>query len=345
MNEDIYFGTLDVDGDIIQEVYDRLGIGKETIIEEVSGSVPLKQAPWLAGEGDMKTTTTGNTLTGRLVVVTEAILVGLRDKEVFVVAHADGTVDITGHGLGFKPLTDEAFDRVVKRQEFRDITYINKDGLVVEFHNVDGVINIKKIPLCVKSKVVNKYNKPRIKVKIQGVSQNLAPFIDAGFGVNNLVDLSIFDPTTLQTHHINGVQSDDRPENLITLPSFVHYKLHKNSINRDKELLYDEEAYIGRCIAQLTKERRDEVLLNLKEFELFCSGLGLTYPHRSKLHKARHMMVKAFDTTEDNHLEVVYDKDFANKVLNLQYQYYKGKKLVEAIEEGNNVEEVVTTVY
>lgn len=334
MNEVIYFGTLDDESK--QEVLrlnDLIGEDRSYIIEEVSGSVPLKQAPWLAGEGDMKTTTTGNTLTGKVVVVKEAILVGLRNTEVFVVEHVDGTVDITGHGLGFRPLTDEVFDRVVRRQEFRDITYINKDGLVVEFHTVDGVIHIKKIPLCVKSKVVNKHNKPRIKVKIQGVSQNLAPFIDAGFGVNNLMDLSIFDPTTLQTHHINGVQSDDRPENLITLPSFVHYKLHKNSINRDKELLYDEEAYIGRCLSQVAKERRDEVLLNLKEFELFCSGLGLTYSHREKLHKARHMMVKAFDTTDDNHLEVVYDEEFAKKVLNLQYEYYKGKKLVEALED------------
>ena len=348
MNEDIYFNILGDDGE--QEVYDgeldfNNLIGEDkTYSIELSGTIPLKQAPWTAGEEDMQTTTTGTgyvyTLTGGLVRITKAILVGVRDKDVFIVEHDDGMVDITGHGLGFKPLTDEVFDRVVRRQELRDITYINKDGLVVELHEVDGITHIKKIPLCVKSKIVNEFNKPRLKVKIQGVSQNLAPFIDAGFGVNNLVDLDLFNTSDLQTHHINGIQSDDRPENLVTLPSFVHYKVHKNSVDRGKELLYDEEAYIGRCLAQVNKERRDEVLLNLKEFELFCSGIGLTYTHRTKLHKARHMMVKAFDTSDDNQLSVVYDEDFAREVLQLQYKYYNGKKQIEEKEEVVEIESI-----
>lgn len=356
MHEDIYFNIEDGDDTDKKDIYiyDGIisfnelvsdepkytidGLDKTYSIELTpTGDAPLNIAPWMAGEEDMETTIENKsyvyTLTGGLVKITKAILVGVRDKDVFIIEHDDGTVDITKHGLGFKPLTDEVFDRVVRREEFRDITYINRDGLVVELHEVDGDTYIKKIPLCVKSKIVNKYNKPRLKVKIQGVSQNLAPFIDAGFGVNNLVDLDIFDQTTLQTHHINGKQSDDRPENLVTLPSFVHYKLHKNSIDRGKELLYDEEAYIGRCIAQLNKTRRDEVLLNLKEFELFCSGIGLTYTHRTKLHKARHMMVKAFDTSDDNHLDVVYGEEFARKVLNLQYQYYKGKNQIEEEEQ------------
>ena len=42
---------------------------------------------------------------------------GLKVTEIELVEHVDGTVDITGHGLGFKPLTDEVFDRVVNRQD------------------------------------------------------------------------------------------------------------------------------------------------------------------------------------------------------------------------------------
>lgn len=274
---------------------------------------------------------TGTSYTGETFVITKAILVGYKDEDTIIVWKQGGTIDISGYGSGYKCLADEAFDDVVRTQDLRDTTFINKDGKIVELHRVDGVTYIKKITKYVKDKVTSQYDKPRNKARIQGVGQNVAPFIDAGFGVNKLINKDDFDPDTLQTHHINGRASDDRPENLVTLPYFVHYKLHKRNINRDTELLYDEEAYIGRCLAQVTKERRDEILLNLNEFETFCEGLGIVFKYRSKLYKARQVMVNAFDTSTDNKLGIVYEEGFAQEILRLQHLYYLGKKRLKVI--------------
>lgn len=275
----------------------------------------------------------GTSFTGETFNVTRAILVGRKDEETIIVWRQDGTLDIAGYGEGYKCLADEVFDDLVRTQDLRGITYINIDGKVVELHRVDDTIYIKKVPKFSKDKIVSQYDKPRNKAKIQGISQNIAPLIDVGFGVNRLINRDDFGQATLQTHHINGRKSDDRPENLITLPSFVHYKLHKNDIDRDTELLYDEEAYIGRCLAQVNKTRRDEILLNLNEFEAFCGGLGIEFKYRKKLYKARHTMVSAFDTSSDNKLEIVYEEEFAKEILKLQYQYYYGKQRLKTIVE------------
>ena len=209
---------------------------------------------------------TGTSFTDETFIITKAILVSHKDEDTIIVWKQDGTIDIAGYGSGYKCLADEAFDDVVRTQDLRSVTYINRDGQIVELQRIDGTTYIKKITKYVKDKVTSQYDKPRNKARIQGFGQNVAPFIDAGFGVNSLINKDDFDPTTLQTHHINGKESDDRPKNLVTLPYFVHYKLHKRNVNRDTELLYDEEAYIGRCLEQVNKERRDEILLNLNEF-------------------------------------------------------------------------------
>lgn len=276
---------------------------------------------------------TGTSFTGETFIVTKAVLISHKDEDTIIVWKQDGTIDIVGYGSGYKCLADEAFDDVVRTQDLRDTTFINEDGKIVELQRIDGTTYIKKITKYVKDKVTSQYDRPRNKARIQGFGQNVAPFIDAGFGVNKVINKDDFDPITLQTHHINGKESDDRPENLVTLPYFVHYKLHKRNVNRDTELLYDEEAYIGRCLAQVTKERRDELLLNLNEFEAFCEGLGIEFKYRSKLYKARQVMVNAFDTSTDNKLDIVYEEGFAREVLRLQYQYYYGKQRLKTIVE------------
>ena len=276
---------------------------------------------------------TGTSFTGEKFIVTKAVLISHKDEDTIIVWRQDGTIDIAGYGSGYKCLADEAFEDVVRTQDLRSVTYINRDGQIVELQRIDGTTYIKKITKYVKDKVTSQYDKPRNKARIQGFGQNVAPFIDAGFGVNSLINKDDFDPTTLQTHHINGRESDDRPENLVTLPYFVHYKLHKRNVNRDTELLYDEEAYIGRCLAQVNKERRDEILLNLNEFETFCEGLGIEFKYRSKLYKARHVMITAFDTSTDNKLDIVYEEGFAREVLRLQHLYYLGKRRLKVIVE------------
>lgn len=276
---------------------------------------------------------TGTSFTDETFIITKAILVSHKDEDTIIVWKQDGTIDIAGYGSGYKCLADEAFDDVVRTQDLRSVTYINRDGQIVELQRIDGTTYIKKITKYVKDKVTSQYDKPRNKARIQGFGQNVAPFIDAGFGVNSLINKDDFDPTTLQTHHINGKESDDRPKNLVTLPYFVHYKLHKRNVNRDTELLYDEEAYIGRCLAQVNKERRDEILLNLNEFEAFCEGLGVEFKYRSKLYKSRHVMITAFDTSTDNKLEIVYEEGFAREVLRLQHLYYLGKRRLKVIVE------------
>ena len=153
-----------------------------------------------------------------------------------------------------------------------------------------------------------------------------------------------FAPEELQTHHINGRESDDRPVNLITLPTFVHTKLHKRNVNRDTELLYDEEAYIGRLLMQVNKDRRDQILLNLNEFEEFCRGIGVTFSHRAKLWRARNVMVNAFDTSNNNKLHIVYEQDFAKEVTGLQIRYYLGKRRLQAIMEIEQEEQQLITM-
>lgn len=264
--------------------------------------------------------------------VRQAVLISKgNNQNVYVVEKPDGTVDITGYGNNFKPLTDPVFDRVVKKEDKRDITYINPEGLVVELHYMEHGLHIKKVTKFAKGKVESEYNRPRNKARLQGTCQNVAPFVDAGFGVNRLINLSDFNPDELQTHHINGRESDDRPENLITLPTFVHSKVHKRNVNRDTELLYDEEAYIGRLLMQVNKDRRDQILLNLNEFEEFCRGIGVTFNYRYKLWRARQIMVNAFDTSNNNKLHIVYEQTFAEEVTSLQIRYYLGKRRLQAI--------------
>lgn len=265
-------------------------------------------------------------------------------KEAYVVERPDGTVDITGYGNNFKPLTDPVFDRVVKKEDKRDITYINPDGLVVELHYLGNMLHIKKVTKFAKGKIESEYNRPRNKARIQGTCQNVAPFIDAGFGVNKLINLSEFSPDELQTHHINGRESDDRPVNLVTLPAFVHNKVHKRNVSRGTELLYDEEAYIGRLLMQVNKDRRDQILLNLNEFEEFCKGIGVTFNYRAKLWRARQVMVNAFDTSTDNKLEIVYEQTFAKEVTNLQIRYHLGKRRLQAIVEIEQEEQQTINV-
>lgn len=284
---------------------------------------------------------TGFTETTR---ATKAVLRGTRNKEAYVVERPDGTIDIAGYGNNFKPLTSPEFDRVVKTEDRRDITYINPEGLVVELHYVEHELHIKKITKFAKRRIESEYNRPRNKARIQGTCQNVAPYVDAGFGVNNLINLDDFTPEELQTHHINGRESDDRPVNLITLPTFVHTKLHKRKINRETELLYDEEAYIGRLLMQVNKERRDQLLLDLSEFEEFCKGIGVNFSHRAKLWRARQIMVNAFDPSAHNKLHIVYEQTFAREVTNLQIRYYLGKRRLHAIVEIEQEEQQTINV-
>lgn len=280
---------------------------------------------------------------GEITQVRQAVLIVKGNKQnVYVVEKPDGTMDITSYGNNFKPLTNPEFDRVVKTEERRDITYINPEGLVVELHYVEHELHIKRVTKFAKGKIESEYNRPRNKARIQGICQNVAPYVDAGFGVNKLINLSDFATDELQTHHINGKESDDRPVNLVTLPTFVHSKLHKRSINRSTELLYDEEAYIGRLLMQVSKDRRDQILLNLNEFEEFCKSIGVTFEHRAKLWRARNVMVNAFDTSNNNKLHIVYEQAFAKEVAGLQIRYYLGKRRLQAIVEIEQEEQLLT---